>query len=67
MTRATASREVMKTQHYWIDTLKNSCQSCHALGEGRTTILSGSRHFDNSIHAWTKRAAAPGKRSPTWR
>src|SRR5258706_2479388 len=23
---------VMKNQHYWIDTLKNSCQSCHALG-----------------------------------
>src|SRR5512140_1210404 len=23
---------VMKTQHYWIDTVKNSCQSCHALG-----------------------------------
>src|SRR5437764_8807595 len=25
-------REVMKSQHYWIDTVKNSCQSCHALG-----------------------------------
>src|SRR4029077_20903111 len=23
---------VMKNQHYWIDTLKTSCQSCHALG-----------------------------------
>src|SRR6202521_5176980 len=22
---------VMKTQHYWIDTIKNSCPSCHAL------------------------------------
>ena len=25
-------QEVMKTQHYWIDSVKNSCQSCHALG-----------------------------------
>src|ERR1700686_4486316 len=23
---------VMKMQRYWIDTVKNSCQSCHALG-----------------------------------
>src|SRR5258708_28047046 len=23
---------VMKSQHFWIDTIKNSCQSCHALG-----------------------------------
>jgi len=23
---------VMKTQQDWIDTIKNSCQSCHALG-----------------------------------
>ena len=23
---------VMKTQAYWVDTIKNSCQSCHALG-----------------------------------
>src|SRR5271169_2397155 len=32
-------QDVMKTQHYWIDTLKNSCQSCHALGsKGVRTI-----------------------------
>lgn len=24
--------ENMKTQHYWLDSVKNSCQSCHALG-----------------------------------
>src|SRR6202790_443327 len=30
---------VMKTQPYWIDTVKNSCQSCHALGsKGIRTI-----------------------------
>jgi hypothetical protein len=23
--------EVMKQQYYWVDTLKNSCQSCHAM------------------------------------
>src|SRR5882762_2412050 len=32
-------RDVMKTQHYWIDTVKNSCQSCHALGsKGMRTL-----------------------------
>ena len=36
---------VMKTQHYWIDTVKNSCQSCHALGSQgmRTTARSNYR------------------------
>jgi hypothetical protein len=24
--------EVMKKQYYWVDTFKNSCQSCHAMG-----------------------------------
>jgi hypothetical protein len=24
--------EVMQKQYYWVDTLKNSCQSCHAMG-----------------------------------
>ena len=24
--------EVMKAQNYWLDTVKNSCQSCHAFG-----------------------------------
>jgi hypothetical protein len=54
---------VMKDQHYWIDTLKNSCQSCHALGS------KGIRSFQPewgptekstqaSIQAWTKRLEA---------
>ena len=31
--------EVMKSQYYWLDTMKNSCQSCHALGsKGVRTI-----------------------------
>ena len=50
---------VMKTQHYWIDTVKNSCQSCHALGsKGIRTIPKEWGHFDNSIQAWTKRLQA---------
>ena len=50
---------VMKTQHYWIDTIKNSCQSCHALGsKGVRTIPKEWGHFDNSIQAWTKRLQA---------
>src|ERR1700730_18023659 len=47
---------VMKTQHYWIDTVKNSCQSCHALGSlGVRRIPKEWGHFDNSNQAWTKR------------
>ena len=50
---------VMKTQHYWIDTIKNSCQSCHALGsKGIRTIPKEWGHFDNSIQAWTRRLEA---------
>lgn len=48
--------EVMKTQHYWIDTLKNSCQSCHALGShGIRTIPKELGAFDNSFQAWAHR------------
>ena len=24
--------EIMKAQHYWVDTVKNACQSCHQRG-----------------------------------
>jgi hypothetical protein len=48
--------EVMKTQAYWIDTIKNSCQSCHALGsKGVRTISSKLGEFKNSTEAWTVR------------
>jgi hypothetical protein len=48
--------EVMKTQHYWIDTLKNSCQSCHALGsKGMRTLSKDLGDFKNSADAWTRR------------
>ncbi len=47
---------VMKSQAYWIDTVKNSCQSCHALGsKGVRTIPSGLGKFDSSFHAWARR------------
>jgi hypothetical protein len=50
---------MMKTQHYWIDTVKNSCQSCHALGsKGIRTIPKEWGHFANSTEAWTKRLQA---------
>jgi hypothetical protein len=50
---------VMKMQRYWIDTVKNSCQSCHALGsKGVRTIPKELGPFDNSTQAWTKRLQA---------
>jgi hypothetical protein len=50
---------VMKTQHYWIDTLKNSCQSCHALGsKGVRTIPKEWGPSKNSVEAWTRRLQA---------
>src|SRR5262249_49394762 len=51
--------EVIKTQHAWIDTVKNSCQSCHALGsKGVRSIpkeLSQFGEFKNSREAWVRR------------
>ena len=48
--------EVMKTQHYWIDTIKNACQSCHAIGtKGVRTISPHLGEFKNALDAWTRR------------
>jgi hypothetical protein len=52
--------ETMKSQHAWIDTIKNSCQSCHALGSrGVRTIpeifKTGSK---DSAEAWARRTQA---------
>jgi hypothetical protein len=52
--------EAMKTQAYWIDSIKNSCQSCHALGD------QGIRHIPaafttesrDSTEAWERRTQA---------
>ncbi|NVO14879.1 MAG: carboxypeptidase regulatory-like domain-containing protein [Rhodoplanes sp.] len=60
--------EVMKAQYYWVDSLKNSCQSCHALGsEGVRNIptffktqatTTGSKTQTTSADAWALRTQA---------
>ena len=48
--------EVMKAQSYWIDTLKNSCQSCHALGtRGVRTVPKEHKENDDAATAWARR------------
>ena len=53
-------QEVMKTQHYWIDTVKNSCQSCHALGSKGIRTIPKRRSAPSRIRfeAWTRRLQA---------
>src|SRR5262249_60468365 len=51
-------REIMKTQHYWIDTVKNSCQSCHALGSKGMRTLEKEWGASTSREAWTRRVQA---------
>jgi hypothetical protein len=49
-------RETMKDQHYWIDTVKHSCQSCHALGsKGMRTVPEMFAKEGNSFKAWARR------------
>jgi hypothetical protein len=51
--------ELLKTQHAWIDTIKNSCQSCHALGpKGVRTIPKFHQEKDDSVTAWSRRTQA---------
>ena len=46
----------MKTQGSWIDTVKNSCQSCHAVGsKGIRTLSPKLGTFKNSREAWERR------------
>ena len=46
----------IKSQHAWIDTVKNACQSCHALGSrGVRTISTKLGEFKDSRDAWTRR------------
>ena len=48
--------EVIKSQHAWIDTVKNSCQSCHALGsKGVRTIPKELGKFSSHYEAWVRR------------
>jgi len=47
----------MKAQHYWIDTLKHSCQSCHALGSKgiRTVPEMFTSKSEDGFAAWARR------------
>jgi len=49
--------EVIKTQAQWIDTIKNSCQSCHALGTHgiRTVPKEFMAESRDSTEAWERR------------
>src|SRR5271154_574271 len=50
---------IIRSQQDWIDTIKNSCQSCHALGsQGVRRIPAAWGHFDNSVDAWMTRLQA---------
>jgi hypothetical protein len=43
----------MKTQNYWVDSVKNSCQSCHALGShGIRTVP---KEFGPGLAGWARR------------
>ncbi len=51
----------MKSQRYWIDTLKNGCQSCHALGSRgvrEVPTFFSSLGDGNSFAAWAYRTQA---------
>jgi len=48
--------EIMKGQHYWVDTVKNACQSCHAFGtHGIRVIPPQLGEFKDSKEAWAMR------------
>ena len=50
----------IKTQEGWVDTVKNSCQSCHALGSMgiRKVPAMFKDGAQNSVQAWAKRTQA---------
>ena len=49
----------MKTQAYWVDAIKNSCQSCHGLGtKGIRTMPADFAHLGTSRDAWRQRVKA---------
>ena len=47
----------IKTQEQWVDTIKNACQSCHALGSKgmRTVPKTFQEDAKNSMEAWARR------------
>jgi len=51
--------ENIKTQEQWVDTVKNACQSCHALGsKGIRTVPKLFQESGNSFQAWARRTQA---------
>src|SRR5438309_8815453 len=51
--------ENMKTQEQWVDSVKNACQSCHALGsKGIRTVPKLFQESGNSFQAWARRTQA---------
>jgi hypothetical protein len=57
--RGNGIAETMKDQHFWIDTLKNGCQSCHALGSiGIREVPATFRKSGSSFAAWARRTQA---------
>ncbi|MEA3194760.1 MAG: hypothetical protein QOD26_3093 [Betaproteobacteria bacterium] len=51
---------IIKTQEAWVDAVKNSCQSCHALGSKgiRTVPKVFQEGSTSSVHAWGRRTQA---------
>src|SRR4249919_1547103 len=46
----------IKTQEQWVDTVKNACQSCHALGSlGIRRVPREFMHSGDSYQAWARR------------
>ncbi len=43
----------MKQQYYWVDSVKNSCQSCHALGSHGVRVVP--KEFGGGLAAWARR------------
>lgn len=49
----------MKSQEAWVDTMKNMCQSCHALGsKGIREVPETFKKLGNSLTAWATRTQA---------
>ena len=43
----------MKAQYYWVDSVKNSCQSCHALGSHGVRVVP--KEFGPGVPGWARR------------
>ena len=43
----------IKTQEQWVDTVKNACQSCHALGSHGIRVVP--KEFGSGVAAWGRR------------